>query len=147
MINIEQISQSNIEHKDEVIELVEEAKQYLNSFSWCKQIISGLLVKSFGYILCIFLFEIEPAKDSGADDKLWVIIGDLPSAYLDTIEYKTPHDALDIYCFLMEEWINNVRAGKSVKECYPVNVEPTLEHADMLDIRIQLVRSDFLPWV
>src|SRR5436189_3373849 len=94
MINIEQIRQSDVEHKQEVIEQAEEAKRYLNSFSWCKRIISGSLAQSFGYILCIFFFEIEPTKNGGADDKLWIIVGDLPSAYLDTIEYKTPHDAL-----------------------------------------------------
>jgi hypothetical protein len=147
MVNIEQIDQSDVEYKEEVIEQAEEAKKYLNSFSWCKRIISGSLVRSFGYILCIFLFEIEPTKDSIADDKLWVIVGDLPSAYLDTIKYKTSYNALDFYCFLMEEWIEHVRTGKSLDDCYPVNVRPTLEHANMLDTRIQLIKSDFLPQV
>ena len=147
MIDIEQIYRSDIRYKDEVIEQAQEAKTYLTSFSWCKRIVSGSLAQGFGYILCIFFFEIEAVKGSGADDKLWVIVGDLPSAYLDTIEYKTAHEALDFYCFLMEEWVEHIKAGKSLEECYPVNVEPTLEHANMLATRIQLIKSDFLPYV
>ena len=147
MIDIEHIHQSNVEYKDEVIKQAEEAKRYLNSFSWCREITSGSLVRSFGYILCIFLFEIEPTKDSGADDKLWVIVGDLPYAYLDIIEYKTPYDALDFYCHLMEEWIDHVKTGKFLEEYYPVNIQPTLEHANMLDTRIQLIKHDFLQQV
>ena len=147
MLDVKQIGQSDIEFKDEVIELLNEARVYLSSFSWCKEIKSGLLARSFGYILCVFLFEIEPVEGSGADDKLWVIVGDIPPAFLDTIEYETPHDALDFYCFLLGEWVDHVRKGESVDDCYPVNVEPTLEHAEMLDIRIQLIRSEFLPEV
>ena len=142
MIDIEQIDQSDVEYKDEVIELVNEARQYLKSFSWCAEIKSGLLARNFGYILCIFLFDIEPVKGSGADAKLWVIVGDIPPAYLDTIEYKTPQDALDFYCFVMEEWASHVKAGKSLEDCYPVNTEPTLEHAEMLATRIQLIRDE-----
>lgn len=145
MIDIELVNQSDIEYKDEVIELVDEARHYLKSFSWCKEIKSGLLARSFGYILCIFLFEIEPVKNSGADEKLWIIVGDLPPAYFDTIEYKTPHDALDFYCFVMEEWASHIKAGKSLVDYYPVNTKPKLEYADMLAVRIQLIRDEFLP--
>jgi len=145
MINIEELDHSDVEHKEEVIALSKEATRYLNSFSWCEKIVSGALAEGFGYIICIFLFEIEPSENSGADESLWIIVGDLPYAYLDTIQYKTTHEALDFYCFLMNEWIDHVRMGKSLEACYPVNVEPTLEHANMLDTRIKLIESEFLP--
>ena len=147
MVKIIDIPKSDIDYKDEVIMQSEDAIKYLESYSWCEKILDGWLVSDFGYVLCIFLFEIAPTKNSGADDKLWVIVGDIPPAYLDTIEYKTANDALSFYCFLMEEWIEHVKSGKSIEECYPVNVTPTREYANMLETRINLIKSDFLPYV
>jgi len=146
MIDIHKIRQSDISDVDEVMEQLEEAKRYLNSFRWCKRIVGGALAQNFGYILCIFLFDIEPTEGSGADEKLWVIVGDLPPAYLDIVDYKTPYEALDFYCFLMDEWVDCVGNGVSVDNCYPVNAEPTLENAKMLHTRINLIKSDFLPF-
>lgn len=147
MLNIEKIADSELEYKDEVIDLVNEAVDYLKSFSWCKKISSGWLAKDFGYILCIFYFEIEPLEGSNADNNLWVIVGDLPPAYLDTIECNTPHEAVEIYCFLMEEWIESVKEGKPLENCYPISVEPTIEHANMLHSRIESIKRDYLPYV
>ena len=147
MIQIDELGTSDVEYKEEVILESQRAIKYLSSFKWCNKILNGWLAEGFGYILCIFYFEIEPAKDSNADDKVWVIVGDIPSAYLDTIEYKTANDALCVYCCLMEEWIEQVKAGKSIEECYPVNVPPTNEYAEMLSSRVNLLKRDFLPYV
>ena len=147
MIKIEELETSNLDYKDEIIVESQKAMKYLSSFKWCNNILNGWLADGFGYILCIFYFEIEPAKDSNADDKVWVIVGDIPSAYLDTIEYKTANDALSFYCFLLVEWIEHVNAGKSIEECYPINVPPTIEYAEMLSIRVNLIKSDFLPYI
>ena len=147
MIPIDDILKADIEYTDEVIRLYKKATKYLKSYTWCEKILNCWLAKGFGYILCIFSFEIKPIQNSGADDKLWVIVGDLPSAYLDQVEYKTANEALDFYCFLMDEWVEHVRKGKSLKDCYPVNVAPTKEYADMLDTRTKLIRENFLPFV
>ena len=147
MIEIKHLQGSDIEYKDEVFKLFDEATRYLTAFKWCKKILNCWLADGFGYILCIFYFDIMPTPESNADNKLWVIVGDIPPAYLDTIEYKTANDALSFYCFLMEEWVENVKKGKSVADCYPINVAPTIEHANMLETRIKLIKSDFLPYV
>jgi hypothetical protein len=147
MVKIEELGISNLEYKDEIIAESQKAMNYLSSFEWCNQILNGWLANGFGYILCIFYFEIAPAKNSNADEKVWVIVGDIPSAYLDTIEYKTANDALSFYCFLMEEWIGFAKQGKPADGCYPINVPPTLEYAEMLQIRVDLIKKDFLPCV
>ena len=98
-------------------------------------------------MLCIYCFKIESSELSNADDKLWIIVGDLPSAYLDMEGYPNAYDALSFYCLLMEDWIDHVNKGESVDECYPKYVPPTKEYVDMLQTRINIVREDFLPFV
>jgi len=145
MIEISKVPQSNIEYKEEVIELIQEAEKYLKSFDWCKEIVRGWLVEDFGYILCIFSFEIQAAEGSAADTKVWIIVGDIPPAYIDIESAPTAKMALEAYCFLMEDWIGHIKVGKSVKECYPLEVPATKEYAEMLATRVQLIREDFLP--
>lgn len=143
MIKINEIQESNIEYKSEVIELSKEAEQYLSSLNWCKKIIEGCVVKEWGYILAIFYFKIEPSINSNADNFVWVIVGDLPPAYIDIQSAKNEYEALNSYVFLMEDWINHAKKGLSVDECFPINVEPTEEYAAMLASRVEIIK-DFL---
>ncbi len=147
MTQINEISHSDLEHNEEVFQQSVLAKNYLKSFKWCKEIVNGWLAYGFGKILCVFFFEIEPANNSGADDKIWVIVGDIPPAYLDFVGYPSAKEALDFYCYLMEEWVDCVNNGKSVDDCYPVNAPATKEYADMLQTRINIIKEDFLPLV
>ena len=57
MILINNISSSDIENKDEVITLSNEAANYLSSFNWCKKINNGWVAKEFGYILSVFYLK------------------------------------------------------------------------------------------
>jgi hypothetical protein len=77
------------------------------------------------------------------DDFIWVIAGDLPFVYLDK-SITTGKEALTTYCELMQEWSDNVKAGKSLNECYPVPVDPTLESAKLLSDRIAFIRQELL---
>ena len=147
MILIDEIARSDIEYKDEVLKLSELAGDYLNTFEWCEKIVKGWVVNDFGYILCIFYFEIETNRDSEADDHIWVIIGDLPTAYIDLISATTSKEALVHYCDLMEDWINCIKNGQTVEDCYPISALPTLEHANMLQSRIELIKTDYIPIV
>ncbi len=144
MILINNISSSDIENKDEVITLSNEAANYLSSFNWCKKINNGWVAKEFGYILSVFYFEIEPDKEKNADNNVWIIVGDIPSVYIDIESANNADDALKCYCLIMEDWINCVKNGESIEECYPINVPATIEYAIMLESRIKLIKSDFI---
>ncbi len=121
----------------------EEAKQYLLSFQWCKAIENGWFGYGVGEIVAVFLFEIVPATVD-IDKFLWVVIGDLPPAYLVVDESPTALDALRTYVELMEEWIAAVRAGKSTEDCIPVNTPATLENAEALERRLAFLKREFL---
>lgn len=93
--------------------------------------------------LGVFLFEIKPANDD-VDRYIWIIVGDLPSVYLDA-SIETGKEALEAYCYLMEEWSNNVLQGHSLDDCYPVEAESANENAALLKKRIAFIRKELLP--
>jgi hypothetical protein len=121
--------------------MAEEARQYLLSFNWCKAIQKGWFGWGVGGVAAVFLFEIDPTPN--VDKMLWVVVGDLPPAYMVTDELSTPLDALRTYVDLMEEWIAAVREGKSTEECIPVNTAPTQENADALESRLSFLKREF----
>ncbi len=146
MIDINKICDFNndFENPDEVLSLSVDAKEYLMSFTWCQAIVNGWVVHEWGFMLGIFYFEIKPLENSAADNFVWIIVGDVPPAYIDIESAKNKFEALSLYIFLMEEWCNNIIAGKSVDDCFPVNVEPSKKHAKMLISRLEIIKSDFL---
>ena len=145
MIKLDEIKESINTYADEVLTLSVEARNYLNSFKWCGKILNGWLVKDWGYMLCLFYFEIDPIPESGADNFIWIIVGDVPPAYIDIVSAKNELEALEVYVDLMEEWIDNAKRGKSVKDCFPINVEPSKKYANMLFNRIKIIKNDFIP--
>jgi hypothetical protein len=122
--------------------MAEEARQYLLSFNWCKAIQKGWFGWGVGGVAAVFLFEIDPSPN--VDKLLWVVVGDLPPAYMVTDELHTPLDALRTYVDLMEEWIAAIREGKSTEECIPVNTAATRENADALETRLSFLKQEFL---
>ena len=135
----------SIEHVEEVKELAKEAHSYLLSFPWCLSINKGWLVYSCGYVIGLFCFEIVPDVAKGADNHVWVIVGDLPPAYIDVLSAPSARGALDLYIGLMDEWASKVNNGEDISDCYPVNVTATKEYADMLTTRMNLLKEDHLP--
>jgi hypothetical protein len=123
--------------------MAEDARQYLLSFHWCLGIQKGWFGWGVGAIAAVFLFEIDPATPN-VDKLLWVIVGDLPPAYLVVDESPTPIDALRTYVELMQEWIIAIREGKSTEGCIPVNSAPTRESADALEKRLNFLKQAFL---
>lgn len=121
----------------------DEARQYLLSFDWCKGIQQGWFGWGVGGVAAVFLFEIEPATPS-TDTVLWVVVGDLPPAYMVTDELPAPLDALRTYADLMGDWIAAVREGRSTEECIPVNTAATRESADALETRLSFLQRKFL---
>jgi hypothetical protein len=143
MIDIENLSTVPMEELDEVLKLSAEAKDYLGSFKWCTKMKKGYLSKEWGYRLCVFYFEIETTDP--AMNSVWIIVGDMPPAYIDTQHASSPSQALERYVTLMEDWIDHVKTGRSVVECYPVHVEPIEKYADMLIQRTEKIKHYFIP--
>jgi hypothetical protein len=121
----------------------EEAKNYLLGFKWCTEIKNSFLYTNLGSAFCIFIFEILNSQ-SNEDDFLWVIVGDIPSMYLDIHGPQTTKEVVEDYIGLAENWIGNVKSGKPVDECYSFNAEPTIELAEFLEKRVSFMKNTLL---
>ncbi len=125
-----------------VKKLTREAKQFLGQFQWCRTITRGYLAWAIAPCVGVFLFELVPSSE-GVDNELWVIVGDLPPAYLVCDNASTWQDALDGYCEEMTAWVEAVRNGRSTEHVIPVNAPATQEYAKMLERRIEFIRERF----
>ncbi len=122
-----------------------DAEKYLASFSWCRSIESCYFGYGIGKILSIFLFRITPAM-SGYDPWLWVVVGDIPSAYLVTEECLTPSQALTAYLHEMMRWVKLAEKGRESRDVIPVNVPATPKWARELGARLEFIRVNLLPY-
>ncbi|TPN46573.1 hypothetical protein FJ981_25575 [Mesorhizobium sp. B1-1-4] len=121
-----------------------EAREYIKSHDWVRRI-EG---EYFGYgaegIIYIFLFEISPGKPD-VPRWIWVLVGDVPSAYMPGDDLETPYEALDGYIGAMDEWVEAARQGKSVAKLIPVNVPANPANAEMLGGRLKFLDEKILP--
>jgi hypothetical protein len=124
----------------EVAEYAAEAAQFLASHHWCRSVVSTHLAWAVAGVLGVFLCRLVPAR-AEVDDTLWVVVGDLPPAYLVCDDASDWREALDAYIYEMEQWVVAVRSGSSLDDVIPVKVDPTVEHADMLDSRLAFIRT------
>lgn len=121
-----------------------QAKRYITGFSWCKGIVREYFGLGVGGVVSVFLFEVDSSA-SPEDGFLWVVSGDLPSAYLVPDDATNPQEALGIYIELMREWIEGVRGQRDLRECSPVNAEPSEANAASLERRLAYIEQSILP--
>jgi hypothetical protein len=121
-----------------------DARSYIESHEWCPPIRRFSLGYGVGGVIALFHFEFTESID-GTDSELWVVVGDLPSAYFVYEGNENPAAALEQYCGLMEEWALAARDDESVDECFPVDAEANLENAEMLLTRIAFIRKELVP--
>lgn len=127
----------------------DEALAYLRSFKWCKSILETYFCFGVGSVVEVFLFRIDRLTSDGKtiDEWLWVVVGDVPSAYLVTDDAVTPGDALQAYCDVMREWVAAVLSKEDLGDVYPVPVDPTEENASHLSTRIDFLVNEVIPLV
>ena len=75
---------------------------------------------------------------------LWVVVGDLPPAYLVTDDVPDALCALRDYIGLMRRWVAAVKAGEPVVDLIPVNAPATLANAEALRIRLDSLEHNIL---
>jgi len=120
-------------------QMLDEAKKYLLSFVWCESILSSYFAGGVGKIFAIFLFKISPARPD-VDQWMWIVVGDIPPAYLPLEDCKSSREVFQTYIDGMKRWVVLARQGREVlpEDCVPpVNVPATPEWAEKLDSRLR----------
>src|SRR5262249_27562849 len=115
----------------------------VRSFTWCKSVEESFAGIAIPGVVGVFLFRIEPVQ-SEVDSWLWVVVGDLPPAYLVVDDAPNPPCALKAYIDEMQRWVDAVKAGGSLEDVIPVNVTPTIEHARMLEQRLRFLAEEIV---
>jgi len=125
--------------------LASEALGYLTSHRWCARIEHGWLDRAWEGILGVFYFELVPTEGTEADRDVWVIVGDIPPAYIDSQECRNGAQALRAYAAAMRDWVDHVRLGLPIDDLIPVNVPAEIEFAELLSARITFIELELLP--
>ncbi len=134
-----------------VKEMVGRGRAYLLSFDWCRDVVECYVGDiAVGSIVAVLLFRIDAARDD-VDEWLWVVVGDIPPAYLVVDDAPNPASALEGYVYEMERWVAAVRAGEHVDGLIPVEtvggatrLQPTTERADELESRLRFLVEEIL---
>jgi hypothetical protein len=105
---------------------------------------------AFGVAPLVGLFLVRFATPIGSGEltggtEMWAVAGDLPALCFETDDARIPSDALRLYCAIAQDWADTALAGGDMAECYPIPVEPSREHAEMLLSRIALLRREIIP--
>ena len=127
-------------------QMAAEAASFLSSHHWCGSVDGQFLGYGVGGVVGVFLCLISPTAED-VDSCLWVVVGDLPPAYLITEENPDPASALDAYIDEMSSWVEAVEKGESTDDLIPVNVLPTMELAEQLRGRLVFLRERILPLI
>jgi hypothetical protein len=129
---------------NDLVDAIFEAREFLTYYKWVSSIDEEYLGVAFSGILYLFLFKITSNR-ADVDPWVWVVVGDLPPAYLTCDDAHTPYEALDSYIGAMQEWVAAAKVGKSVANLIPVNIPATLENALFLENRLKLIDERILP--
>lgn len=128
----------------ELAAMLQEALEFVTGFRWCKGVQSTYVGFWIDGVIAVFLLAVDNAA-SPQDDLLWVVVGDVPPAYLVAQDGpENPAQALQEYLELVSQWVDAVKAGASITDLIPVNAPPTVEYAEMLASRVEYLRSEVL---
>lgn len=120
-----------------------EARDFIEFYSWCESIDESHVGMLFPGIIGVFLFKIGHSRED-VDGWVWVVVGDVPPAYITCEHAPNPATALDGYLGAMEDWVAAAESGAPVEHLIPVNAPASKETADMLRSRIAFLDQRIL---
>jgi hypothetical protein len=125
-------------------EMEKVARNFITSFDWCASVRDFYFGDGIAGVFAVFLAHIEPARPS-VDEYLWVVVGDIPSAYLVIDDCPRPKEALEGYIWEMRKWVALAKEGQTSKDVIPVNVPATPEWAETLERRLDALEQKIIP--
>jgi len=125
-----------------------DAERYIAKFSWCQEILESYFANGVGGIFAVFFFRVRSDSDS-VSPWIWIMVGDLPSAFLPISDCKSDAEAFRLYCWGMSNWVDFARKGQTgttAQGVPPVNVPSTPEWAEVLKQRLDSLREIVAPF-
>ena len=131
-----------------LVEMIERGQRWLTGHRWCDRIAECYVGDvAIGGIVVVLLTHIVPAEPD-VDEWLWLVVGDVPPAYLVTDDLPNPASALDAYVTLVGEWVYAAEHGEDVSELMPLEsdvlpgepLQPTPKTAAALRVRLDSIQ-------
>ena len=142
MMAIDDIAVSDLDYRDEVVKLSEEAIKIITTTLWCETVIQGWLAYANGYIIGVFLFHIKPTRID-APNYVWLINGDIPTLSIDARHCENWIAAVDCYIADIQEWVDRVYQGRPIDDTVAyVNVSQKKVWAQRLESRLNMLRQE-----
>lgn len=116
------------------------AQSFIESQKWCKKANKLLVGKGLPGKFMSFFIEIEPSEN-GVPREHWVVCGDVPSAYICAEDNRNAYWAIANYILVMDDWVEAVRGGGNMADCFPIDVPATREWADRLAGRLEFMSA------
>jgi hypothetical protein len=144
LVSIDEMTGEDSVETELLRNMAAKAAHYLASFKWCPSVTARYLGCGVGGVVAVFLMRLA-SKVGGTDEWVWVVEGDVPSAYFVTDRAANGASALMVYCEMMEAWANAVLADTPRHDVFPVEAPATPEFAKMLLSRTQFIRERIIP--
>jgi len=144
LIPTEKMSGETTEDTKLLRAMLHKAEEFMRSYKWCPEISQRYLGFGVGGIVAVFLFRFRE-KIANTDDLLWVIVGDLPSAYVVVDRAPDARAALAIYCDLMAAWAGAILQHTPLDAVFPVKAEATEQNARQMESRIDFLKTEIIP--
>ena len=125
-------------------EMAERADEYVRSFEWCLELHERYFGDGVGGVVALFLFRVS-IRDLDLPQWVWIVVGDLPSAYLGFQDLDSPYAALLLYIEGVEEWLESSWEERLCGELIPIEVLPEPRYLEMLRGRVAVLRASVLP--
>lgn len=126
-------------------QMANEADAYIRSFAWCQELHEKYFGFGCGGVVALFLFSITIRKAKNPE-WVWVIVGDIPSCYLEFKGFERPRAALLRYIEGLEDWIDTPSGKRrSRNDLPPIDVPPGREYVELLKKKAAGLRGIVLP--
>jgi hypothetical protein len=115
-----------------------DAEVFIRSFSWCSSVLESYFGDGIGGIFAIFFFRIRPSRPD-VDPWIWIMVGDVPPAYLSLRDAKSLAIAYRTYIDGMSKWVELARksqVGTPRDGVPPVNIPSTPEWAERVNQKL-----------
>ncbi|HLI76806.1 MAG TPA: hypothetical protein VKV02_07665 [Acidobacteriaceae bacterium] len=115
-----------------------DADVFIRSFPWCASVQDSFFSDGIGGIFAVFFFHIRPSRPD-VDPWIWIMVGDVPPAYLPLTDCDSPAAAFRTYMRGMSKWVELARRGRKgtpADGVPPVNLPPTPEWADRVNQKL-----------
>jgi len=115
-----------------------DAEVFISSFPWCSSVLESFFGDGIGGIFSIFFFHIRPTRPD-VDPWIWIMIGDVPPAYLPLTDCKSPTEAFRTYMRGVSKWVELARKGQvgtPAEGVPPLNIPSTPEWAERVNQKL-----------